>query len=132
MASLIYIDNNVEIKLSLLESFDWDFDQKYYKLKLKNILYFQNGRKVTAQNLEFIILRPFFAKPANIGSMEFVNLKGIEKIRHGQPYQSGLVSLFKVRSVVYYNPEKITSIGAQCGGSIFYLHHIEINKKLSR
>ena len=91
MGTLISIDQNGDIKPSLLESFDWDFEKNYYKLRLRKNLYFQNGRKVTVEDLEFSILRPFFARKPSDASILLFDLKGIEKVRHGQPYKSGLV-----------------------------------------
>ncbi len=93
---LLYIDNNAEINPLSLESFDWDFEKKYYILKLKDNLYFHNNRKATAKDLEFSILRHLFSKYPNIGNAIQINLKGIEKIKKGQKYQSGLVDGVKV------------------------------------
>ncbi|APJ02969.1 ABC transporter substrate-binding protein [Silvanigrella aquatica] len=94
--SLLYLDNNVELRPLSLESFDWDFKNKYYKLKLKENLYFHNNRKVTSKDLEFSILRHLFAKYPNTGNTMQINLKGSEKIRHGQEYKSGLVEGLKI------------------------------------
>ncbi len=91
LGSLISIDNNGNIKPSLLESFDWDFEKNYYKLRLKENLYFHNGRKVTIEDLEFSILRSFFSSIENDGIFCLFDLKGIDKIKRGQPYKSGLV-----------------------------------------
>ena len=93
---LLYVDNNAEIKALSLESFDWDFEKKYYKLKLKENLYFHNNRKVTSKDLEFSILRHFFRKNPNLANTLQINLKGTEKIKQGQKYQSGLVEGVKI------------------------------------
>ena len=93
---LIYIDNNADIKPMLLESFDWDFKEKYYKLKLKDNLFFHNGRRVTAKDLEFSLLRHFFTKQENTGSMILINLKGKDKIKHGDAYKSGIIEGVKI------------------------------------
>lgn len=96
LGSLFYIDNNSEIQTHTLESFRWDFENNYYKLRLKNNLYFHNKRKVNARDLEFSILRHFFTKKPNIGQSFQINLKGTEKIKKGQPYRSGLVEGVKI------------------------------------
>lgn len=94
--TLISINHIGEMDSELLESFEWDYNYKYYKLKLKDNLYFQNGRKITIEDLEFSILRHRFAKKVSKGSLMFFNLKGIEKIRYGQPYKSGIVEGIKI------------------------------------
>lgn len=97
LGTLISIDQNAELKPSLLESFAWDFEKKYYKLKLKEDLVFHNGRKVTIEDLEFSILRSFFASnPNNEGALALSQIKGVDKIKHGQPYASGLVEGVKI------------------------------------
>ncbi len=105
---LIYIDNNADIKPMLLESFDWDYKNNYYKLKLKENLFFHNGRKVTAKDLEFSLLRHFFTKQKNTGSMILINLKGKDQITHGQTYKSGIVEGVKMldERTVAITPEK--------------------------
>ncbi|WP_161597563.1 ABC transporter substrate-binding protein [Fluviispira multicolorata] len=93
---LVYIDTNFNIKPITLESFHWDYKNKYYVLTLKKNLSFTNGRKVTIEDLEFSILRPFFAAIGNEGTMQLVNVKGSEKIVPGQAYKSGLVEGVKI------------------------------------
>lgn len=97
LGTLIYVDNNGDLVPSMVESFNWDFEKNYYKLKLRENLVFHNERKVTIEDLEFSILRSFFAKnPNNEGALALYNLKGVEKIKHGQPYKSGLVEGVKI------------------------------------
>ena len=59
-------------------------------------MYFHNKRKVTAKDLEFSFLRYFFAKFPNTGNSIQLNIKGTEKIKHGQQYQSGIVEGVKI------------------------------------
>ncbi len=105
---LLYIDSNADIQASSIETFDWDFNKNYYKLKLKDNLYFQNGRKVNSKDLEFSIVRYFFTKTPNIAATFMSNLKGTEKIKRGQPYKSGLVDGIKIldESTVAITPSK--------------------------
>jgi len=93
---LFYIDKNAELKPSAIDKYSWDFKHQHYKLILKDNLYFQNGRKVTAKDFEFSILRFFFTKEANIASTFMSNLLGTEKIQRGQPYQSGAIEGIKI------------------------------------
>jgi oligopeptide transport system substrate-binding protein len=96
LGHLTAINKNAEIYPDLLESFNFDFDKKYYKLRLKENLIFHNGRKVTVNDLEFSLVRYFFAKKSNPGSMMLMNIKGSDKIHYGQPFQSGLVEGVKI------------------------------------
>lgn len=93
---LVHMDSSFNIKPMCLESFQWDYQNKYYVLTLKSGLKFTNGRNVTIEDLEFSILRPFFAATKNQGTMHLINLKGSEKIKPGQAYQSGLVDGIKI------------------------------------
>ncbi len=90
------MDINFNIVPVSLDSFYWDYTNKYYVLKLKPNLYFTNGRKATVADLEFSILRPFFASKKNEGTMQLINVKGVEKIVPGQVYKSGLVEGVKI------------------------------------
>ena len=97
LGSLIAVDNNADLIPSMIEFFNWDFEKNYYKLRLRENLVFQNGRKVKIEDLEFSILRSFFATaPNNEGALALYNLKGVEKIKHGQPFKSGLVEGLKI------------------------------------
>lgn len=95
---LVYIDSGFNIIPGDLESYHWDRNKNYYVLKLRPGLHFTNGRSVTIQDLEFSLLRPFFAEKVNEGSMQLVNIMGADKIKPGTPYQSGLVTGVKILS----------------------------------
>jgi oligopeptide transport system substrate-binding protein len=96
LSLLAKMDIDFNIVPITLESFYWDYTNKYYVLKLKPSLYFTNGRKVTVADLEFSILRPFFASKSNEGIIQLINVKGVEKIVPGQAYKSGLVEGVKI------------------------------------
>ena len=98
LSLLVYMDSSFNIKPITLKSFHWDYKNNYYVLTLKEDLYFTNGRKVTIEDLEFSILRPFFAAVKNEGSMQLINIKGSEKISPGDTYKSGLVEGVKILS----------------------------------
>ncbi|KAB8033819.1 ABC transporter substrate-binding protein, partial [Fluviispira multicolorata] len=93
---LVYMDSSFNIKPITLKSFHWDYKNNYYVLTLKEDIYFTTGRKVTVEDLEFSILRPFFAATRNEGTMQLVNVKGSEKIKPGQVYKSGIVEGVKI------------------------------------
>ncbi len=96
LSLLVYIDSNMNVKPITLQSLSWDAENKYYVLTLRENLYFTNGRKVTIEDLEFSILRPFFAEVRNEGSMQLINIKGTDKIKPGEPYKSSLVEGIKI------------------------------------
>ncbi|WP_186647827.1 ABC transporter substrate-binding protein [Fluviispira vulneris] len=93
---LVYMDAEFNIKPITLKEFNWDYRKNQYILTIRDNLYFTNGRKVTIEDLEFSILRPFFANARNEGTMQLINIKGTEKINPGQAYKSGLVEGVKI------------------------------------
>ncbi len=96
LGHLTEVSRNAELFSGLLESFEFNLDNKSYVLRLRENLTFHNGRSVTSKDLEFSIVRYFFAKKANPGSMMLMNIKGSNKINYGQTYQSGLVEGVKI------------------------------------
>jgi ABC-type transport system substrate-binding protein len=97
LGRLLHADINYDLSSGHLESFKWDYSKKAYILKLKKNLYFHNGRKVTAKDLEFSILRGFFSKNRHWFEVFFSNISGIEKV-NTQKYTSGLIDGVKVLS----------------------------------
>lgn len=96
LGQLLEIDKNFNITSKYLDKFDWDYNTKEYILRLKKGLRFQNNREITSKDLEFSLLRTFFAKKSNEGSMYFRNIKGLENIKHGEVYKSGKVHGIKI------------------------------------
>ncbi len=112
---LFYVDHNAELRSDILESFRWDYKNNYYKLKLKENLFFHNNRLVTAKDLEFSILRYFFVVSPNIGNTFQLNIRGTDKIKKGEKFVSGLVEGVKV-----LDEKTIALIPAKANPSFLY------------
>ncbi|WP_186645655.1 ABC transporter substrate-binding protein [Fluviispira vulneris] len=96
LGQLIEIDENQGFISKYLDMFNWDFKNQQYILKLKPNLKFHNGRVVNSQDLEFCLLRPYLAKNANESSTLFMNIFGLDKIKRGDTYKSGMVEGIKI------------------------------------
>ena len=96
LGQLLYLNRSYVQKPGLLSEAHWDYVNNYYVLHLKPDLYFQNGRKVTIEDLEFSLLRFLFSSKPTNASMFLINIKGSENIKHGQKYSSSLVKGLKI------------------------------------
>ncbi|MCB0414343.1 MAG: hypothetical protein KDD50_08425 [Bdellovibrionales bacterium] len=96
LGQLIYINEDFNLNPGLLESYNYDTDKDIYYLSLKKDLNFHNGRKVNSKDLEYSILRGFFSKKKNWWPSFLGNIAGLEKIKPGMTYKSGLVSGLKI------------------------------------
>ena len=81
---------------SLIEEYKFDFESKAYILNLREGLTFHNGRKATAADLEFSLVRGFFSPRSNFFKARFGNIKGVKNIKPGTKYESGLVTGIKI------------------------------------
>jgi ABC-type transport system substrate-binding protein len=83
-----------EISPGIIEK--WEFDHKdTFTLKLGNTK-FHNGREVNAKDLEFSIIRGFISDYPNYNKIHFSDIDGIEKLKVGEKYQSGMASGIQV------------------------------------
>ena len=96
LGQLIYMTDSYDLKPGLLESFNWDFKEKAYTLKLRDGLIFHNGRKVDSKDLEFTLLRGFFSKKPSFASAFINNIEGAENIKPDSKYRSGMISGVKI------------------------------------
>lgn len=96
LGQLIYMTDSYDLRPGLLESFNWDFKDKAYTLKLRSGLVFHNGRKVDSKDLEFTLLRGFFSKKPSFASAFINNIEGSEVIKPDSKYKSGMVSGVRV------------------------------------
>jgi len=79
-----------------LESWRWDFKEKYYELKIKSGVKFHNGREVEAKDVEFMLLKGFFTPVRLATTAMLANIEGVEVVKSGTPFKSGLVSGVKI------------------------------------
>jgi ABC-type transport system substrate-binding protein len=88
----LYVSEAFEVQPGFIESWRWDFKEKFYELKLQKGLKFHNGRGVNARDLEFLLLKGFFTTVKLMTTSMLANIEGVEKIAPGTKYRSGLVS----------------------------------------
>ncbi len=94
---LLEIKNN-SIYPSLLKEAYYDFKQNEYVLVLKDNTLFHNGRKATAQDLEFSLLRMYLSSEKSYMREFLSNVTGIDKIKKRglKKYRKGLIPGLKV------------------------------------
>jgi ABC-type transport system substrate-binding protein len=83
-----------EIFPGIIEQWDFDF-KNTYTLTVGNHN-FHNGRKITAYDIEFSIVRGFISKSPNYNRIHFSDISGVEKLAIGQKFQRGLADGIKV------------------------------------
>lgn len=96
LGHLLRVNDSFKLEPDLLESWSFDFEDQTYQLKLRPNLKFHNGRKVTAEDLEFSLLRGFYSSKPQFFRSILANIEGSEKIDPKRGYFSGSVSGVKV------------------------------------
>jgi ABC-type transport system substrate-binding protein len=96
LGQLVYSSESFELKPGLLSRFHWDFDKKWYVLELRDGLKFHNGRTVTAEDLEFSLLRGLLSKKGSWFKSFFANVQGISAIEGKSKFEHGMVSGIRV------------------------------------
>ncbi|MBT4761919.1 MAG: ABC transporter substrate-binding protein [Bdellovibrionaceae bacterium] len=96
LGQLIYTSNSYDLEAGLLRSFNWDFENSAYILKLKSGLKFHNGRAVTSKDLEFSITRGFYSSKPSFFLAFLNNIQGINAIKGKKVFVSGKVSGIKI------------------------------------
>ena len=98
LGQLLYVDQKYDLKAGLLKSFKWEHKKKAYVLEIPHDLRFHNGRKVTAKDLEFSLLRGFFTSKRSFRRAFFNNIDGIDSIKESKKFKTGSVKGIKVVS----------------------------------
>ncbi len=80
----------------LIHKYYYDFEKNEYILQLRKGLTFHNGRKATAKDLEFSLIRGFFSTKPNFFSTRFGNILGVDDIKPGTKYKVGLVKGIRI------------------------------------
>jgi ABC-type transport system substrate-binding protein len=96
LGQLLDYNTSLEITSGFLKSWSWDASTSQYELILKEELQFHNGRKVTAYDLEFTLLRGFFTKHRSFYNIYLNNIAGIENIKPNEKFRSGGVAGVKI------------------------------------
>ena len=96
LGQLFYTSNSYDLHPGLIEAFKWDYEKEAYVLQLKAGLKFHNGRKVTAEDLEFSILRGFYVSKRSFFIAFLNGIEGIEAIEGSKKFVSGKVTGIKI------------------------------------
>lgn len=91
LGQLVYSTGSFDLKPGLLSAFHWEFDKSRYVLELRDGLRFQNGRKATAEDLEFSIVRGLLSKKASWFRPFFANVAGIKAADGKHEFKSGMI-----------------------------------------
>ncbi len=91
LGQLIKTDKNFNLIPGHLESWEWDYQNSEYVLKIRKGLKFHNGREIKSTDLEFSLLRGFYSEQQSFYRTYLSNIKGVNKIKPGTKYKSGLV-----------------------------------------
>lgn len=96
LGQLLTIDTQFDVQPGLIVAWRFDFQEMKYILTLAPNIYFHNGRKATAADLEFALLRGFFTKHKSFYNIFLGNIYGLEEIKEGANFKSGLVKGIKI------------------------------------
>lgn len=94
----IEVTPDYELKPNVIKDWFWDFKARKYRLKIDTSKKFQNGRAVSAKDIEFMLLKSFFMSDEVQEKKWLLNIRGLEvlKDKKGAKYASGLVEGVKV------------------------------------
>ena len=92
---LLKASDTQELSPGLISKWHYDFENHKYSLTLGNHK-FHNGREVNATDLEFSIIRGFISSVENYNKIHFSDVLGIETLKPGMKFKSGMVPGLKV------------------------------------
>ena len=91
LGQLLTSSESFELRAGLLKDWKWNPSDGSYDLYLREGLTFHDGSKVSAEDLEFALLKGFFTSQRSFYEIYLGNILGIEKISPETKYRSGLV-----------------------------------------
>jgi ABC-type transport system substrate-binding protein len=91
LGQLLKTNDLYELQPGLLKSWEWDPSDFSYKLYLKEGITFHDGTPIKSSDLEFTLLRGFFSKQHSFYEIYLGNILGVDKIKSGTKFSSGLV-----------------------------------------
>lgn len=98
LGQLLSITNTFELQPELLKSWKWNSSDNSYDLFLRESLFFHDGKPITSVDLEFALLRGFFSSDRSFYEIYLGNILGVEKIKPGTKFSSGIVDGIKITS----------------------------------
>ena len=118
LGQLLYATDSYSVEPGMLKSARWDFQEQNYELELREDVVFHNGRKATAEDLEFSITRGLFSKKYSWVRVFLSNIQGINSISPGDVYKSKAVSGIQITGprtirvkLSHPNPAFLLSLG---------------------
>jgi ABC-type oligopeptide transport system substrate-binding subunit len=94
---LLQFDEFGGIEQGIIDHWSIEHDGKTYTLHIRDDALFQNGKKVTAQDIEFSIR--YFARPESLISSFFSNIKGFKEYTTGESKQISGVEIRDISTV---------------------------------
>lgn len=96
LGQLIKQVNESDVETGILESCNYDLIKNSYILRLRQNLYFHNGRKANARDLEFSLLRGFYSSSKSFFHTFLGNIIGVQEIVNGEIFKSGEVEGIRI------------------------------------
>ena len=90
------VTSSFQLEPGFIKKWVWDYTRNCYELNLRDDIVFHNGRRATAEDLEFSLLRGFFSEHRAFYHMYMNNIHGIEAARGHRVFQSGIVTGVRV------------------------------------
>ena len=92
---LLKANETQEIFPGLIKKWHYDFKNNKYILTLGSDK-FHNGREINSFDLEFSLIRGFISDFENYNKIHFSDIAGVEDLKVGMKYKTGMVSGIKV------------------------------------
>lgn len=92
---LLKTDSAGDIKPGLIRNWKYDFRENTYTFTLSNGK-FQNGRTITAVDLEFSMTRSYLSNLPHYSHTYFSDIEGTEILKKGARFKTGMVSGIKI------------------------------------
>ena len=99
---ILTFDERFNLIPGIVKDWHWDEKSSSYLLKIDDSLMYTSGRPVEAKDLEFTLLKPFLADDYFQAQEILKSIKGMESIKKGMKYKSGMCPGIKIES-----PDKI-------------------------
>ena len=96
LGSLVSLEESYTLQASILESWHWDFGRKEYVLKIPKGVKFHDGKLLTAEHVEFGLLRWLFMKNGKVLAHYLRAIEGVEAVKPGDRFVSGKVKGVRV------------------------------------
>ena len=93
----VFINSNFEIKPGYIKSWKWDYEDNKFIFTLDSSLKYHDGRPISAYDFEFVLIKPFLGTVGVSDQTPLMYIKGITKLKRGEPFKTGMVEGIKVQ-----------------------------------